>query len=316
MKPRTWPESSRLAGIVTTAELVASGWQPDQIRVSAKRGDLVAVRRGVYADGQQARKLAATKDGDRLLAVAAAAALARRDAVVSHQSAAFLHHIATIGRVETVVHMTRPAGAGWQGPAGVRLHAALLPAGHVTTVAGLRATTPARTAVDLARVLPFRAGVVVADSALHQRLATKDALLEVLGSCARWPGTRTAAEVVAFADRRSESPLESLARVVFRDCGLPPPQLQALVGDRDDVARVDFYWPQFRTIAEVDGALKYTPDARVTAQLERDSWLRALGYEVVHFTWTDITTVPELVASRIRRAFRRGELLAVAHSRA
>jgi hypothetical protein len=33
---------------------------------------------------------------------------------------------------------------------------------------------------------------------------------------------------------------------------------------------------------------------------------------VVHFTWEEITTMPELVATRIREAFRRGVLLTAA----
>ena len=92
-----------------------------------------------------------------------------------------------------------------------------MPAQHVTSHLGMPLTTAARTVVDLARTMPFRAGIVAADSALHQRLATRDELLSVLAVCTRWRGTLIAAEVIAFADTRSESPLESIARVVFRD---------------------------------------------------------------------------------------------------
>jgi hypothetical protein len=310
MTSRPGPRSTRIGGIVTTAELAAAGWRQDQVRASTKRGDLMTVRRGVYADGNHGRKLLTFGDGKQLLGVAAAAALAGPGAVVSHQSAAYLHKIDLVGRRNSAVHLTRPPGTGWRGPAGVRQHCAALPPDHVTDILGLAVTTGARTAVDLARTLTFRAGVVAADSALHQRLASKDELLAVLSACTRWPGSGTAADVIAFADGRSESPLESIARVVFRDCGLPPPELQALIGIADDVARVDFYWEQYLTIVEVDGAIKYNDPLRARAQLARDSWLRSLGYEVVHFTWEEITTMPELVAIKIREAFRRGTLLA------
>ena len=123
-------------------------------------------------------------------------------------------------------------------------------------------------------------------------------------------GTAVAADVVAFADGRSESPFESIARVAFRDGGLPPPKLQALIGTAEEVARVDFCWDKYRTIVEVDGAIKYANPARAVAQLERDSWLRSLGYEVVHVTWEEMTRWPEVVIARIREAFRRGMLLA------
>jgi Protein of unknown function (DUF559) len=315
------PVSVRIAGIVTTGELLSAGWRPDQIRANARTGgDLLVVRRGIYADGAHARKLLSLKGGGELLSIGAAVALTGgTDAVVSHQSAACLHKISLVGHRDSAVHLTRPPGAGWRGGTGIRQHCAGLPAQQVTQHLGLSVTTAARTVVDLARVLPFSAGVVAADSALHQRLATKDELRSVLAGCSRWRGASVAADVIAFADGRSESPLESIARVVFRDCGLPPPRLQALVGTADaadEVARVDFFWDKYRTIVEVDGALKYADPLRARAQLERDAWLRSLGYEVVHFTWDDITRSPEFVASRIRDAFRRGTLLAAARNAA
>lgn len=306
------PWVGRIANIVTAAELVAAGWRRDQIRDGARRGDLHVVRRGIYAEGAHARKLLSLKGGDELLAISAATALTRTGAgaVVSHQSAAHLHKIDLVGRRDLTVHLTRPPGADMHAPARIRLHSAGLPAAHVTDILGLPVTTAARTSIDLARTLPFRAAVVAADCALHHRLTTIDELRAVLAVCCRWRGAAKAADVIGFADGRSESPLESIARVVFRDCGLPPPELQALIGTADDVARVDFYWGRYRTIVEVDGAVKYADPLRARAQLERDSWLRSLGYEVVHLTWEEITTMPEFVAARIREAFRRGALLA------
>ena len=48
----------------------------------------------------------------------------------------------------------------------------MLPAEHVGGRLGVPVTTVPRTVIDLARVLDFRAGVVVADSALQQKLAS------------------------------------------------------------------------------------------------------------------------------------------------
>lgn len=314
MTPLPVPRTGRIAGIVTTAELVVSGWRPHQIRASHLRGELLAVRRGVYADGVRARTLLTLAGGEKLLAIGAAAALAGAGsgAAVSHQSAAHLHKISLLGRADPAVHLTRPPGADWHPPAGIRLHSAALLPEHVTSYLGVQLTTAARTVIDLARALPFRAGVVAADSALHLRLATRDELLSVLEVCARWRGASVAADVIAFADGRSESPLESIARIAFRDGGLPPPKLQALIGTAADVVRVDFFWESYRTVVEVDGAMKYADPTRAIAQLERDSWLRSLGYEVVHVTWEEIMTRPDVVVARIREAFRRGTLLGAA----
>jgi len=300
------PRSDRVAGIVTTAELTAAGFSGTRIRTLTRRGDLYQVGRGVYANGPRARETLEFADGLQLLQLAAAVAVTGPGAVVSHESAAYLHSIDLLSKQDAAT-LTCPRHRGSNARLGIRLHGMALPAEHITTRARLPVTIPARTVVDLARTLSFRAAVVTADSALHRKLVTKPELTAVLATCPRWRGARQAADVIDFADGRAESPLESLARVAFRDCGLPPPELQAwLGGTTEPVGRTDFYWKQYRTIAEVDGALKYADPDRARAQLRRDALLRDDGFEVVHFTWQQITQTPEHVAASIRNAFRRG----------
>jgi very-short-patch-repair endonuclease len=115
-----------------------------------------------------------------------------------------------------------------------------------------------------------------------------------------------ATDVVEFADGLAESVLESIARAVFRDGGLPQPALQVRIGGDQFIGRVDFLWKRYRTIAEVDGAMKYADPRRARAQLRRDKQLREAGYEVVHFDWREITSEPDMVIASIRAAFRRG----------
>jgi hypothetical protein len=63
--------------------------------------------------------------------------------------------------------------------------------------------------------------------------------------------------VVAFADPRSGSPVESLSRVSIAEAGLPAPELQHEFWDRDGRMDVDFWWPRFGVIGEFDGKVKY-----------------------------------------------------------
>jgi very-short-patch-repair endonuclease len=112
--------------------------------------------------------------------------------------------------------------------------------------------------------------------------------------------------VVEFADGGAESPLESLARIVFRDGGLPPPELQVEIRDAEFIGRVDFLWRKFRTIAEVDGATKYDDRNLAMCQLRRDKRLREAGYEVVHFDWKEINGDPGYVVAAVRAAFEQG----------
>jgi Protein of unknown function (DUF559) len=232
---------------------------------------------------------------------------ADRRAVGSHQSAAQVHGIDLLGNKPSAdLTLTRQPGArpGRPAPSDIVFHAARLPDEHVVTYLGVPVTTVARTVVDLARTVSFMAGVASADSALYREKTTKAELEEVLAACAKWPGSARARRVVKFADARAESVLESCARVVFAEHGLPPPELQADLGGERYVGRVDFYWPQYRTVAEADGAVKYNTRQRAVDQLERDQLLRAAGFRVVHFTWQQLFREGRRVVMWIQRAFR------------
>ncbi len=193
---------------------------------------------------------------------------------------------------------------------GIGLRIAQMPPPHVSVKNGIPVTSVARTVIDLARVLPFTSGVVVADSALYSEQTSMAELGGVLWDCARWPGIGKARRVVGFSDPRAESPFESIARVAFRDGGLPVPLLQVWIsGNGHTIGRVDFLWDAQRTIAEADGAFKYEDPDRARKQLRRDAELRAAGFEVVHFSWRELTSAPAEVIESIRSAFGRSARL-------
>jgi hypothetical protein len=272
-----------------------------------ERGELLRIGWGYYATADLAELIPALPAGRLFLEAAAAAAALGPSAVVSHETAAQLHGLSMLAPPPTELSVTRPPGVGSRSARpGIRVHCAALPAEHVGGRLAVPVTTVSRTVIDLARVLEFRAGVVVADSALQQKLTSKKELAAVIAACPRWRGVRTATQVVEFADGRAESPLESLARIVFRDGGLPPPELQvAVTAAGEFIGRVDFFWKQFHTVAEVDGAAKYQDKSRASYEFRRDARLRDAGLEVVHFTWKDITSDADAVVSSIRRAFER-----------
>jgi hypothetical protein len=72
------------------------------------------------------------------------------------------------------------------------------------------------------------------------------------------------------------------------------------------IARTDFYWAQYRTIGEADGALKYKNPSAARDQLERDRKLRNAGYEIVHFGWRGIVYEADEVVAEFTQAFARG----------
>jgi hypothetical protein len=296
----------RFAWVVTTAELLRNGLTTDQVARLAANGDLTPVSQGVYITPTVAARLRQLSGGELLIRAAAALATSGTGAVISHHTAAELHGLDLL-RAPPGVAVTRPPGQGSRsGKSGVQVHVARLPASHIGSRVAIPLTTVPRTVIDLARSQDFRSGVVVADSALHKGLTSKPRLRTVLAELPRSRGAVQAAEVIDFADGRPESVLESIARMAFRDCGLPPPELQVELGGGNFAARVDFYWREFRTVVEVDGAMKYDDRSAAMRQLQRDSKLRRAGFEVEHFTWREITETPDQVAAAIRVAFSRG----------
>jgi predicted transcriptional regulator of viral defense system len=304
------PHTARFAGIVTAGELRRAGWSQAQIRTLARRGELEALGRGVYVTAARASAARAQGlSGEHALQVAAVLATAAPGSVASHLSAAVIHGLDLLGAPSRLpVDMTKPPGTGSKSSRReTSVHSAALPPHHLTARAGIPLTTVARTVVDLARLMPFRAGVVAADSALRGKQATRQEFEAVIGDCHRWRGVQRAWRVVEFSDERSESALESISRIVFDEHGLPAPELQVWVGDHEGaIGRADFLWEAYRTIGEADGLGKYSDPSRALAQLQRDARLREAGFEVVHFTWQEVNYSPGRVAASVRAAFRRG----------
>lgn len=297
----------RKGTVGTAAEWRAAGVTPARFRSLTRSGRLVRVRPGVYATRAAVDAASGDPLRDHALRVAAARAGVGRHAVASHQSAAVLRGIDLLHKpADNTVWLTRPPGRKCgQHLEGIHLYSAQLPEKHVTTLNGVRLTTATRTIVDLARTLTFMEGVVAVDSALRLGKTTDFGLADVLRSCARWPGIDQARRIVGFGSADAGSVLESCARVVFAEAGLPRPVLQAAIAtaDAEFIGRADFCWPAYRVIAEADGMAKYEDPGRARAQIMRDIRLRDAGYKVVHFTWSELFGTRDRVIARIRAAF-------------
>ncbi|MBV9447864.1 MAG: hypothetical protein JO345_18415 [Streptosporangiaceae bacterium] len=290
----------------SVADWRAVGITERQLQSLVRQGILVRMRHSVYATAAALEESKADPAHEHALLVAAAMAATSRDTVASHQSAALMDGIKLLKKPPAgTVALTRPSGrrSGRVGRGGIKVHTGTLPADQITQRFKVPVTTAARTVADLARTSSFMAAVVAADSALHQSKTTKPELDSVLSGSVRWPGLVQARRVLDFSDERSESVLESCARVVFDAHGLPPPDLQVELGAERFAGRVDFYWREYLTVAEGDGEIKYIKAGRASAQLERDQLLRAAGFRVVHFTWQQLFHEQLLVISWIRQAF-------------
>ena len=270
------------------------------LRGLVRAGELAAVRHGVVVDGHALRT--ADPAARASLEVRAEQAVRRRDEVATGLTAAAVHGLPFLGRPPAVARLSLPREVG-ERPREDRPRS-WLPDDHVVVVDGAAVTTVARTVVDVARTRPFAFAVVTADAA-RARGCTRDELVEALAQCRRFPGTRSARRVIAFADPRSESPLESLGRARFDEEGLPAPDLQVELGSAERGIRVDHLFREQRTVGEADGLGKYDDIAVLRAEKQREDVLRDAGFEVVRYVWDDALRRPTVMAARFRTAFLR-----------
>lgn len=168
---------SRQHGLVASRQLAGVGVGRSQAESWVRRGQLVAVRRGVY------RTCGAVQSWR--MAAAAAVLAAGEGAVLSHRSAGRLWGLLS-DRSDAELEIT---AARQRRLAGVSAHRHALAPTETTVVDGIPVTTVERTLLDLAeRVDSRRLGEMV-DDALRRRLTTTTRLAAVLGRRAR-PGRR------------------------------------------------------------------------------------------------------------------------------
>lgn len=287
------------AGVVTYAQARRAGVPAGQLAAPGERGRLVRIRPDAYTPATQ---YAQASEAERAaLRVAAERLISGVDLVATGLLAAVVHGLPVLGRLPEQLELTerkheRPKHHG---------NSATIQDRDVTVVRGVPVSSLARTAVDVARTRGFVGGVITADGVLARRVERAE-MQEVRSRCRRWPGVATADLVLRFADGRSESALESYGRVRMHQNGLPPPELQVRLFDEAGLmGRVDQCWRHRWTVAEADGAVKYTDPVALFAEKQREDRLREAGFEVVRYTWVDVARRPEALTRRVAAAFGR-----------
>jgi len=253
------------------------------------QGEFVRIAPGSFARAAAWKTLTAM-DRHHLRVVEMADRLHGPVTLCDHAAAA-IHGIDTIGtwpaRVDTLV----PRRGGGRSTGLVRRRTAIDPDVQTAPWRGHFVTTPAQTAVDLARAGSFTDGVVALDQALWTRrdggpLTDAAALRERLEAGPRRAGHLRAERAVEFATDVSDSVRETESRVGIRRLGFPTPELQkrfVLASGR--VALTDFWWPEWEHVGEFDGVGKYldpalrgdrTPEEALIDEKDRGDELRRM----------------------------------------
>lgn len=282
---------------VAVRDLLAAGLTPGAIRAAVASGALERLRDGVVA-------VAMPSADERLLlrrTILAATLRLRADAVVCLEAAGLWQGLPTRRPGERLgpVTVTAPRGSGRR--QGLRVLSGVVPQEDVGVLDGIRCTTVARTALDMAAGRPLSEALVVLDAACAR--TGPDGLA---GAFARWDRERGRSGLItalAATDGRAESPLESASRGAMLTAGLPVPELQQWVPDDTGRAwRVDFLWRDQRVIGEADGWLKYASIEDVRREKRREDALRRAGWTIVRWTSDELWRTPHIVIGRIARA--------------
>lgn len=223
-----------------------------------------------------------------------------RRGVVAGFAAAALHGSKWVddAQVLDLVHDNR------RGPPGITLHADRIEGDEIQLVAGMRVTSPVRTALDFGCWYPTMTAVAGID-ALARATEIKAADIELLAR--RYAGRRgiaRARQAADFFDPGAQSPKESWLRVVLVQAGLPRPQTQIPVSDEfgNVFAYLDMGWEDVKVAVEYDGDQHRSDRQQYTWDVRRLERLQRCGWFVVRVVSGDR---PAEVVGRVRSALAR-----------
>lgn len=213
----------------------------------------------------------------------------RAPAVVSHFAAAAVLGIDVLGCWPATVDLSRPPARGGRSTGLIRRRTRDLSHVETTPFGGHRLTSPAQTALDLARSVAFTAGVAIVDQAIWTgrrggALTTRDEILRLWEASRADRGHARALRAISFANPLAANVRESQSRVVIAQLGFPAPVLQERRVLRSGrLVFGDFFFAGHDHWGELDGYGKYvapefnghrTAVEHVIAEKDRENEIR------------------------------------------
>jgi len=202
------------------------------------------------------------------------------------------------------LHVLNPGGRQLRPTRGLVVHRRA--GAPLSVVEGRPATEPAWTAIEVARGLRRPRALATLDAALRSGACGRNELRRVLKQHSGRRGVVAVRELLELASPLAESPMESEARLVMLDGGLPPPVLQYKVVDLNgETWRFDFAWPEYRVAAEYDGVDWHSGPQAFLRDRKRGAAVHDLGWMVVPIVAEDVRYRPVELVARIERRLQR-----------
>ena len=171
---------------------------------------------------------------------------------------------------------------------------------------GRRATSPAWTAIEVARSLRRPRALATLDAALRSGSCTRPDLWRAAAEQRGRRGIVAVRNLLPLADPRSESPMESEGRLAMIDGNLPVPELQyEIVDGNGELRRLDFAWPDDRVAAEYDGMDRHSGPEAMLSDRRRQNASGDIDWTVVPIAFEDVRYRSWEMVARIRRQLWR-----------
>ena len=270
-------------GVATTAQLLTI-MSRKSLAAHVHAGALVRVFQGVYA----------LEHPDTITRLKALDLLANKPVVACMSTAAGLYGFDTEqGRR---LHILDP-GIRMRPKNDLLVHQRI--GAPLKRVQGRLATSPAWTAVEVARTLRRPRVLATLDAALRSATCTPEDLDKAVKEQKGRRGIVKVRTLLPYADANAESAMESETRLVFLEGGLPQPELQYEITDYvGQLWRVDFAWPWARLAAEYDSMQWHAnPDAWRRDRI-KNVRLQECGWTIIRIVVDDVRQHP---ASLLRR---------------
>ncbi len=270
----------------SSAEATAAGLTKHALRSLVADRQVVPVLRGVY----RPRGLPDTIE----TRCQAAALVMRPFGVLADRTAAWLHGVDTFAvrelkqlpPLDTLVlrghsPTRRPECRGGSRDLTPR---------DVVRIHGVFATSPLRTALDLACSLSERDGLACLDGFMRAHDITHEDMIVQLPRYRRRRGVVQLRRLIPLASPLSESPGESWMRMAIIQAGLPVPDLQHWVRDRGrNKFRLDLAYVLAKIAIEYDGRKYHRKKKHRKKDARRRKWLRDHGWTVIVVTRKSFT---------------------------
>lgn len=288
-------------GYISLRQAAAAGLSESEVATLVRRGDWLRVGPGL-------RRVADANDDGWRDGVRAALLGAGPGAVAAGPTAAELQGIVG-ARPGARIWLAVPPDRHPEHRPGVRLLRSPVLAAHVVEVDGIPVTAPLRAVLDSARYADHLGAVCLLESALRQQLFATGDVLAAVSALHGKRGSVAARKALRRIDLRSESPLETKARLLLVDAGFRYPRLQQSFAP-GDTRRIDLAYlappgGPYRGLAiEIDGRAIHAREEAFDSDPVRQTALEEAEWLVRRFTNRNLAD-PAYVCQTVRRALAR-----------